>query len=364
MPVRPLAKADIPQVADLYWTVLRERKGPTPPVVQTFLQELYFENPWRDDALPSLVHEEKGKIAGFLGVVPRKMCLQGQPVRIAYGGNFVVHPELRSTLAGLHLLRTYMAGGQDLSQTDSANDTSRALLERLGFTTILPLSMHWVRLLRPARSVTYAVSRLTDHAVARSLDFISRPFCAFGDRLAAQLGVSPFRMSPSPLQAAELETGELLACMGEFRDGYSLWPEYDSNSLSWLLSFMQRMKGHGDELRRLLLRDDAGKTVGWYIYYRTPAGIAEVAQIGGVRKRMKEILDHLFHDAWSYGALALHGTVDERLMDDFSDKNCFFTCRGGWTLAHSRKPGMLELLNSGKALISRLDGEWALASGA
>ena len=70
MPVRPLAKGDIPQVADLYWTVLRQRKGPTPPAVHSFLQELYFTNPWIDSTLPSLVYDEKGKIAGFLGVVP------------------------------------------------------------------------------------------------------------------------------------------------------------------------------------------------------------------------------------------------------------------------------------------------------
>jgi hypothetical protein len=50
-------------------------------------------------------------------------------------------------------------------------------------------------------------------------------------------------------------------------------------------------------------------------------------------------------------------------MDDFSEKNCFFTCRGGWMVAHSRKPNSLELLNSGDAFLSRLDGEWCLAFG-
>jgi hypothetical protein len=50
-------------------------------------------------------------------------------------------------------------------------------------------------------------------------------------------------------------------------------------------------------------------------------------------------------------------------MADFSEKNCFFTCRGGWTVAHSRKPNFLALLNSGDAFLSRLDGEWCLAFG-
>lgn len=363
MPVRPLAEQDISQVADLYWTVLRERKGPTPPAVQSFLKELYFTNPWMDSTLPSLVYDEKGKIAGFLGVVPRKMSFKGEPVRIAYGGNFVVHPEFRTTLAGLHLLRTYMGGGQDLSQTDSANDTSRALLERLGFTTILPFSVHWVRLLRPARCLTYAVARLAESSVTAALEFASKPLCGVADKVAAKLSSSPFRQAESRLQSSELEVETLLSCAEELRGSYSLFPQYDAGSLTWLLSFMERMKGHGENLRKRVLRDGAGKIAGWYIYYLTPGGFADVAQIGGNRKQMKDILDHLFHDAWSLGALALHGTVDRRMMDIFSDKNCFFTCRGGWTLSHSRKPGFLDLLNSGDAFLSRLDGEWCLAFG-
>ena len=47
-------------------------------------------------------------------------------------------------------------------------------------------------------------------------------------------------------------------------------------------------------------------------------------------------------------------------MPEFSEKQCFFTCRNGWTLARSRNPEILELLNRGDASFSRLDGEWAL----
>jgi GNAT superfamily N-acetyltransferase len=363
MPVRPLAEADIPQVADLYWKVLRGRQGPTPPTVHSFLRELYFTHPWIDDTLPSLVYDEKGTIAGFLGVVPRKMSLRGEPARIAYGGNFVVHPQFRTTLAGLHLLRTYMAAGQDLSQTDSANDISRALLERLGFTTILPFSVHWVRPLRPARSLALAISRLKDSPLSAAIEFACRPLCGLGDRVALKLKASPFRQRESRLQSAELDVPTLLCCAEKFRGNFSLWPEYDAKSLAWLLSFMERMKGHGQTLRKFVLRDDQGQIVGWYIYYNTVDGVAEVAQIGGARKQIKDILDHLFRDALSHGAIALHGTVDRGLMDQFSDKNCFFTCRGGWTLAHSHNPRFLELLTSGDALLSRLDGEWCLAFG-
>jgi hypothetical protein len=360
VPVRPLIEDDIPQVADLYWTVLRGRKLPVPPAVRNNLRELYFTNPWIDSAIPSLVYDAGGgKVVGFLGVIPRKMSVCGQPIRVAFGGNFVVDPQSRN-LAGMHLLGTYMAGEQDLSQTDSANDVSRALLKRLGFRTILPFSIHWLRVLRPGQYVVHAVSRLVGPVAAASVNFAARPFCSVVDSIAAKPSSSPFHQGKPQLHDAEVDVETLLRCLDEFRGGLSLWPEYDHGSLTWLVSFMERMGAYG-QLRKVALRDDAGKMLGWYIYYRRSGGVSEVVQIGGIREFIKDILDHLFYDARNHGAIAVHGVVDRRLMDDFSDKNCIFTCRGGWMLAHSRKPELLDILDKGDAFLSRLDGEWCLA---
>jgi len=98
-------------------------------------QKLYFTNPW----VNSLVYEGKsGRIVGFLGVIVRKMSVFGQPIRVAFGGSCVVDPEARSNLAGMRVLGTRHGGDQDLTQTDSANNAFRSLLERLGFRTIVP----------------------------------------------------------------------------------------------------------------------------------------------------------------------------------------------------------------------------------
>jgi Acetyltransferase (GNAT) family len=361
MSVRPLAESDVPQVADLYWKVLRKRGGPHPPPVEIFLRELYFKNPWTDNSIPSLVYDEKGVIAGFLGVIPRKMCFRGEPVRVAFGGNFVVHPEFRNSLAGLHLLRTYMAGPQDLSQTDSANDTSRALLERLGFTTILPFSGHWIRLLKPTRSIAYGLSQFNQSAWLAAIEFAYKPICNLADRFISTVAGSPFRISESRLQAKDLDVETLLSCFTKFRGRCSLWPAYDAASLSWLLEFMERMRGYGENLRKRVLYDENGELVGWYIYYPSLGRVAEVAQIGGAKKWIKEVLDHLFWDAYDHGAIALRGTINPQLVSDFSARNCFFLFRGDWTLAWSREPTLLEVLKTGDAFLSRLDGDWCFA---
>jgi len=346
---------------------MRGRKGPAPAAVQSFFQKLYFTHPWIDKTITSLVYDDKsGKIVGFLGVIPRRMSVKGQPIRVAFGGNFVVDPAARSSLAGMRLLGAYMAGDQDLSMTDSANNVSRNLLEKLGFRTILPLSVHWARPLRPAQYAAYAVSRVTGPALSAGLRFATKPFCAVADSIATRLTSSPFRQTESSsLHGSELDIETLLHCLTESRAGYSLWAEHDVASLQWLLSFMQHMPARGD-LRKVVLREnsqggDSQKILGWYLYYVNPGAVGEVVQVGGERRFTKDILDHLFHDAWNHGVIALHGVVDSRWMADLSDKNCFFTCRGGWTVAHSRKPEILELLNRGDAFLSRLDGEWCLA---
>jgi len=358
--VRPFVTEDVPEVAELWWKFLRHGKGSTPPALLTYFQELYFANPLVDSALPSLVYEGKGgRIAGFLGVIRRKMSFRGHSIRIAFGGNFVVHPEARSPLAGLGLLTTYMAGNQDVSQTDSANDISRSLLERLGFRTIVPLSIHWARPLRPCHYAVHGMSNSAGRALSTTLKIAAKPFCGVVDSMAARLSFSPFCQTQSAFHAAELDVDTLVQCLAEFRGNYSLRPEYDGDSLKWLLNFMERMHPRAD-LRKVVVRDDKQKILGWYLYYLKPGAIGQVVQIGGQRKSTKDILDHLFYDAWSHGAIALHGVVPSHLMADFSEKNCFFTCRGGWTVAHSRKPELLEILERGDASLSRLDGEWCV----
>jgi hypothetical protein len=358
--VRPFAVQDIPQVADLWWTILRHRKGSPPPALLSYFEELYFTSPLVDSTMPSLVYEDKtGRIVGFLGVVRRRMTLRGQPIRVAFGGNFVMKPEARSSLGGLRLLADYMAGSQDLSQTDSANDISKNLLERLGFRAIVPLSIHWARPLRPAHYAVQGISKLSGPLVSGSLKIATKPFCSLVDSLASRLSSSPFRQSVPRLHAGELDVETLVQCLKEYRWPCSIEPEIDSDSLKWLLSFMERTHPHAS-LRKVLLRDNKQNIVGWYIYYLKPGAIGHVVQVGGQRQFTKDILEHLFHDAWSRGVVGVHGVVPVHLMGEFSEKNCIFTCRGGWNVVHSRNPELLELLTRGDAHLSRLDGEWCL----
>lgn len=363
MAIRPFAEADIPQIVELYWRYMRQREGSAPAELRQLFRTLYFENPWVDSAYPSLVYEGKsGEVIGFLGIIPRKMSMCGQSVRVAFGGNFIVQPGSRSQLAGPRLLGTYLAGKYDVWQTDSANDISRKLLERLGFRTIPALNLHWIRPLRPNQYALHLLTRGRKEAIASLLNMASKPFCSVGDALAARLSLSPFRQKEPRLSGSELDVETLLQCLTEFRDGYSFWAEYDVNSLKWLLDFMDRGTARG-RLRKLMVQDRSNNVVGWYMYYVKPGSVGEVVQVGGDKKFAKDILHHFFHDAWQQGVIGLHGVLDRRWMADFSDMGCLFTCRGGWNVAFSRNSTLLDLLERSDAFLTRLDGEWCLDPG-
>src|SRR5438132_7038639 len=77
-PVRPLYENDLEQIVDLYKRVFGDTVQGSPAV----LKQVFFEPPWRDDSLPSLVYEDgSGGILGCLGRMPRYMKFRGRIVR-------------------------------------------------------------------------------------------------------------------------------------------------------------------------------------------------------------------------------------------------------------------------------------------
>jgi hypothetical protein len=357
--VRHFGQGDIEQVADLSWRMLNQETGPAPSRLRYYFEELYFHNPWREDSLPSLVCEDaKGKLVGFLGVIPRRMMLGERVVRVACGSTLVVEPAKRSTLAGLCLMQAFLAGNQDLSLGDSANDIARRVWTGLGGSTGLLHSLSWSHPLRPAAYGLRMVSRLKANKPPKLLVMAAKPICKLADYAAARIP-GPFKNSDCGLLAEELEPLTLLDCLSTFSDGQPLRGQYDLASLVWLLGFMGTARGHGD-LRKRLLRDAEGSVIGWYVYFVKRGGIAEVAQIGARRKAMGQVLDHLFWDAWKHGALAVHGQLDPTHAEDLREKCCFFYRRGSWLLVHSRDRELQQYILSGNAFLSRLDGEWCM----
>jgi len=229
--IRPFTPDDIPEVVDLHKRVFPGNSF-SASELEVHFRRLFFENPWYDADLPSLVYQERGeKICGFYGVIPRRMRMKGGPIRVAVSSQFMVDPSVRNRLAAVELQSAFFAGPQDLSFTDGANDASRRIWEGLGGVTAFPYSVHWTRLLRPTR---YFLGRWKERGLSTLAQWALSPVSAVADFLATHRRRSPFHQAEhAPEEDLSWET--LRDELPKFAAMKSLCPDYDEQSLHWLM---------------------------------------------------------------------------------------------------------------------------------
>src|SRR3954447_11506376 len=146
--IRPLARDNLPAVAAL----LRAHMSPPPAEdLVRFLDATLFADPWADPELPSLVAEHGGAIAGVIARQPRRLELDGEPVRAVCCSHLTVAPEHRTGALAARLARTALAGPQRLTYSDAASDLVVRLWRVLGGDVDNARSSDWVIALRPWR---------------------------------------------------------------------------------------------------------------------------------------------------------------------------------------------------------------------
>jgi hypothetical protein len=355
--VRALTERDLPEVVQLNQTLFP--RNPYPPEAQAAVfREVCLRNPWDEEALRSLVYEDaSGRVVGFLGVVPRALSFNGQIVKVAVSQHLMVAPASRSTLAAVNLLRAFLAGPQDLSMADWANEVSRRMWERLGGATSLPYSLHWRRPLRPA---SFALSVLRGRGLGSVCGNILDPACRLADSLLTRLPALPLRRPTSDAIVEPLDPETLLRCVERFTEKRALRPVYDRASLGWIVERLRNHPGLG-RLLTGVVKDPKGEIAGWFLYYLDQAGKGQVFQIGATDDTIALVLSSLCHDAWCRGALEIGGRIEPRWMRAFSEQGCLFTPGLSWMLVHSRNAALLAAIDRGDAFLSRLEGDlWLL----
>jgi hypothetical protein len=356
--IRPFVESDIPGAAALHREVFQTSAHETLALdaYRAYFTQVFLENPSADPRLPSLVYEDDSRrIAGFLGVVPRQMTMGGRRIVAAVSSQFVVAPSNNAGLVALRLASAFLNGPQELSISDEANDTSRRIWEGLGGTTALWHSLYWTRPLRPAR---FALSLVRNRRGLAPLARLAAPLALLADALAAR---SPYGV---PAAAADGDAGEALTARailsGVARGGRapSLRVDYDERTLAWLLTLASRRKRTG-ALRGTVVRH-RDRIVGWYLYHLDEEQTATVLQIAAEPGRSGHVLDHLFSQAFSDGAIAASGRVDARDVQALTDRYCVLHRRGPWVLVSTRHPELLRPFETGEASFTRFDGEWCL----
>lgn len=354
--VRPFVEADIPQVARVHRAAFGLSHAPGLAAYRDYFIRVFLDNPAGEGALPSLVYQERdGRIAGFVGLVPRRVTINGRHFQALVSSQFIVDPMSHVGLVAVRLAKAYLEGPQDLSIADEANDVARRIWEGLGGTTALLLSLYWTRPLRPAR---LAMSYLRQRRGFAPLAAAGRPLAAMADTLVARLPGSHFRQSEPHSAAEDLSSRTVLAHAPEVCGATTLRPEYDDRTFQWLLDRAAHRTAGGRLLQAVV--KDGSKILGWYIADLDRDDVADVAQLSASPSSIHAVLDHLFYHAWRLGAVSVTGRMDPRLMQALSDKYCLFHRRGPWVLINANKPELLHAFQSGATGFSRFDGEWSL----
>jgi hypothetical protein len=356
--VRRFVEKDIPLVAQLHRTVWDGGGAGSADLspYHDYFADVFLDNPSGDPALPSWVYEQHdGRIVGFLGIVPRRMVMNGARFQAAVSSQFIVDPASCVPIVAVSLATTFLQGPQDLSIADEANDVSRKVWEGLGGTTLLLRSLYWTRPLRP---VQLGVSTLRERRSLRLVAAPVRPLGAILDAVATRMSGSYFYQSPPRASAEDLRSDAVLTHRAEFSGVGSLHVDYDHGTLEWLLERVSQRKPGGRVLKALLRYED--RLIGWYVGHLGRDGLLDVLEIVAKPASIDDVLDHLFYNAWRLGAVAVRGRMEPRFMQALSDKYCVFHRRGPWMLINARNPDLLQPFHTGNACFSRLDGEWAL----
>ena len=354
--IRPFVAADLPAVTRLYEFV--ERSGTRNPArgLEAYFRRILLDQPHGDSDLPSHVYEEDGSIEGFIGTHVRRLLFRGRLVRVACAGQIVVEPRSRHKAVGLHLLKEFLSGPQDLAMTDGATLDVLHMWEQFGGRPRAVGNVRWTRLFRPWRFAVDLLTRRNGTAgrLLKPLGLLGAPLL---DSLTRPVAGMRLRGPASPPLRAEELTPEAMVEGLHVLSSVSLLPAYDRDYLRWLFFELGKVRSRG-QLRRVLLREPSGSVAGWYLYYLARDGVCQVLQVAAPRSHAKAVLAHMFHDADRAGAAVLQGRVEPDLLAPLSQMGVSLQHTWSYAMAYTRDPELAAAVHGGDALLTRLDGEW------
>ncbi|MGH2960823.1 MAG: hypothetical protein ACRDL3_01310 [Solirubrobacterales bacterium] len=338
-------------MTELFERTMRSGRPEPPPGLVGYFERTLLDHPWADPEIPSLVYEAgDGRILGFIGSHVRRLVFDGRQIRMGCAGQLVSDPEQRRLAIGARLLRSYMAGPQELTITDGATDVVNEMWTHLGGYAIHPGSLAWTRLFRPGRAVG---DRWLERRGSERWRRVARAAWPLLDAPA-----TPVTRPPGP--ATDVETEELTPraliehrpqALGDAR----LWVDYDEPFLEWLFGEMTAVRTRGELKRRLVRRGD--RVLGWYVVYIRPRGLSQVMQIAAAKGELETLIDRLFADAWRGGAAAVEGRLEPALYEPIYGRRCVLRYSTP-ALFHSDDPELAAAISLGRSALTRLDGEW------
>lgn len=357
--IRPLEIADIDAVAALFQKIFRNSSAPAPASFSAYLRWIYFDMPGCDPEITPLVHLGKsGEINGFVGANTMRMRHGDKTLRAAICGSLMVGDREADPMAGARLMRGFLAGPQDLSLSETANDISARMWVGLRSHILPQYSLDWIRVIRPAAFALEVVSSRLKAArllspLARGLDQLAVRRVQPGHLVwTAASGEENPRASAS---AIEIDAGKFAALFEPLTEQFALRPDWVDGQVEAILADAA-LKSDKGEL--LLARVDArgGKPIGAIACYMKPGHIAHVLQILARPGQEGAVIDCLIAEAVRRGATALRGRSQPALLDAMLGRRISFIHMES-SVIHSRDPELVRAGRDGELFFNGIAGE-------
>jgi hypothetical protein len=286
------------------------------------------------------------------------MEVDGKGIRIAVPHRLMISPDTDSPLVGMRLLQQLLAGPQDLTIADGANDNGRRILEWSGASMSHLYSLNWVRPLRPCVfAIEMARKRLRGMA---SFGAAIRPVGRVIDSVLRSPRVSPFGVTRPTTRDVEVSADLVLKGIEQFSRGRILRPVYDLHAVEWLLKALGANKDRG-EFGGMGVFNSRDQFIGVCLYYMTTARIGEVMLLAARDDSRDTVLRHVIYSMQQRRGIGLIGRLEPMFLPNFADNHCLMKC-GDWAFFHGRNQELVNMINGGDAFLSPLDGELWLRS--
>ncbi len=348
--IRDFERTDVEAVARLFQKTFRGSKTQS-PAMMAHLADVFFEHPWNEPDIRSKVFvEANGAITGFIGIFSSWLELDGRPLRAAFAGSLMVENPKENPLAGARLVRAFLNGPQDISLTETANQTAMNLLQKSGNPLDPGYSLNWLRVLRPASTaVQLAERRVGAAAILRPLGRIADRAMAFGRSV-------PFLPAEnSKITFKDVTPDVFGTALLSLKDVYPLRPRWDAESMRWFIDQSEQKRNFGYPEWRVGYAVD-GRPLAAYAYFTKPGGIGWVLQALAAPALTGDLVDDLFAHAYKMGTAALRGAAHPWLIPALMTRRTFFHSRSFYVAA-ARDKSLLEPIRSGQALVSGIAGE-------
>lgn len=354
--ITPFAYGDIEEIAVLSQKYFPRSKEVSINYLKETLRNLYFKGVDNHPEITSLVSRSReGFINGFLGVTTQQFLYKKKEITVANCHHLMATEEARLQLIPMRMLQKFISGPQELSFSDGSVETMRLFWKRLGGEPSVSESIYYKIPLRPA---SFAMRPLLKK-INKPLKKIADLSASGVDNVAGALRVPMFHRKRPDVELKELTSMLLLKGLENTKSDYVLFPSYDQSKIEHLFQLLSKEKRYGTLHKLAILENE--NVVGWFIYYATEGGVCEVIQAVSRPGKEKMLFDTLTWHAYNRGGIELSGRLmTNHMQTPFTTKAVCMPARM-WTLIHSSNSELKYDIQSGKAFLTRMEGDlWLL----